>query len=104
MAAKKKWKPNICKCIDLLSKELDKRHCELLFAFGFKGEVRMQVATEKKMGAPRGTQVTRVICTYCPICGKKYPPFWSPKAKKPTKRDIEQARKFGAPKVDGKFV
>jgi len=102
--SKPRWKPNACKCIDILDKEVKKRHNELHFAFGFKGEMRLMVSAGKAFGAPLGTKAVNIVCSYCPMCGKKYPPFWGPKGKEPTKRDIKQARKFGAPKVNGKFV
>ena len=59
-----------CRCVDMVDKTLAAYHSRVVTTL-FTGMVA--VCTEVVSGAPKRTQPTRLIATFCPFCGERYP-------------------------------
>ena len=70
---KQKSKP--CKCSIKIDKILAERGCVMVTPITFNPDTarRAMIWVDKKHDAPRGTKVMRLVATFCPFCGEKYP-------------------------------
>jgi hypothetical protein len=63
-----------CTCIDLANKELELHNTELALAISMTGEcAKAIIETHRILKLRDGKRPLRVVATYCPFCGKKYP-------------------------------
>lgn len=64
-----------CECMHNTGKMLNARGLEFVgvdFGIDFEAGTTVLVLETKKMkGAPKGTKVTHLIATFCPICGAR---------------------------------
>lgn len=74
MAARKRKHPDGCGCVGKINKAAEKQGFELVTSFTLSGRVWPSLETRKVEGAsPRAPKPPRLIPSFCPFCGKKYP-------------------------------
>jgi hypothetical protein len=76
MPVTKKKRLRWCKCLDEVINLLSKQGAEPVMSVGWDGHCRAIVATQKVMGRVRDHKpLIHLVATFCPFCGKEYPPM-----------------------------
>lgn len=67
----------MCECFDKVQKLLAKQGDELAYTLQFAGGKYIKpfpiIETQRKNAKRRARSSTRLVPTFCPFCGKKYP-------------------------------